>query len=128
MYVQNMEQFVDEAKCTCSSDYKHDIGIILSQYELEELHHALTEWVAQNNIAKVGTMGRLNEEIRSFLDGYNDKDGSDEPEDDDICECEWCHEEFEYSELKHTLDGGLICPTCISAIRSRGEKVKIIEG
>ena len=125
MYVQNMEQFVDDAKFTCSSDYKHDIGIILSQCELEELHYALTEWVVQNNIAKVGTMGRLNEEIRSFLDGYDDE--KEEPEDDDICECEWCHEKFEYSELKRTLDGGLICPTCISAIRSRGEKLTIEE-
>lgn len=127
MYIQNMEEFVDEAKNTCSSDYKHDIGIILDYWELQELHKALTDWVSKASIMECQHMGKLNEQIKQFLEHENDED-EDEPEDDDICECEWCHEEYEYSELKHTLDGGLICPGCIAAIRSRGEKVKIIEG
>ena len=64
----------------------------------------------------------------AYYDEWLNNEAEDEHEDDDICECEWCHDNYEYRELKHTLDGGLICPTCISAIRSRGEKVKIVEG
>ena len=41
MYVQNMEQFVEDAQFGCASDYKHDFGVILTEYELEELHRAL---------------------------------------------------------------------------------------
>lgn len=35
--------------------------------------------------------------------------------------------EFEVEELKREVDLGYLCPTCIEAIRSRGEKLTIKE-
>lgn len=47
----------------------------------------------------------------------------DEDEDEDaLCKCEWCENEFERSELIPT-DLGKLCSRCIDAIRSRGEYV-----
>ena len=46
---------------------------------------------------------------------------------DEMCECEWCHEEYELSELKREIDLGYLCPTCIEGIRSHGEKLTIVE-
>ena len=46
---------------------------------------------------------------------------------DEMCECVWCHEEYEISEFKREIDMGYLCPSCISAIRSRGEKLIIEE-
>ena len=46
---------------------------------------------------------------------------------DDLCKCVWCEEEYELSELKREIDMGYLCPTCIEAIRSRGEKLCIEE-
>ena len=42
----------------------------------------------------------------------------------DVCECGWCGEEFETSELIPT-DLGMLCEHCIMAIRSRGEKLTV---
>lgn len=68
MYVTNMMDFADIAKGNCSSDYKHEFGVILSAYELEELHRALDEWVASNNIVKVNTVAQINSLIDDFLE------------------------------------------------------------
>lgn len=38
--------------------------------------------------------------------------------------CDWCHEEFEEGELRKTSWGNL-CENCISAIRSRGERIVV---
>jgi DNA-directed RNA polymerase subunit RPC12/RpoP len=46
---------------------------------------------------------------------------------DEMYECVWCHEEFELCELKREKDMGYLCPSCIEAIRSRGEKLCIEE-
>ena len=73
MYVQNMKQFVEEA--TYPSDYKHDFGVILTEYELEELHRALDEYVANNNIIKVTTVAQINEQIRIFLEESKNDEG-----------------------------------------------------
>ena len=75
MYVQNMEQFVEDAQFVCASDYKHDFGVILSEYELEELHRALDEYVANNNIIKVTTVAQINEQIRVFLEERKNDEG-----------------------------------------------------
>ncbi len=75
MYVQNMEQFVEDAQSGCASDYKHDFGVILSEYELEELHRALNEYVANNNIIKVTTVAQINEQIRVFLEERKNDEG-----------------------------------------------------
>lgn len=37
--------------------------------------------------------------------------------------CEWCGENFPESELQEEIDLGWLCPTCILAIRSRGEEL-----
>lgn len=39
--------------------------------------------------------------------------------------CEWCKEDWPLSELKKEKNLGLLCPQCIEAIRSRGEKLTI---
>jgi len=45
---------------------------------------------------------------------------------DELKTCSWCNEEYEESELKQT-SHGLLCHTCILAIKSRGEKITITE-
>ena len=75
MYVQNMQQFAEDAQNTCTSDYKHDFGVILTEYELEELHRALNEYVANNNIIKVTTVAQINEQIRVFLEERKNDEG-----------------------------------------------------
>lgn len=42
--------------------------------------------------------------------------------DDGTCLCSWCEEEYDELDL-HMTDLGLLCDTCITAIRSRGEEV-----
>lgn len=44
--------------------------------------------------------------------------------DDDVRKCSWCNGEYEASDLIPT-DLGMLCETCITAIRSRGEDVII---
>ena len=73
MYVENMRKFVEEA--TYPSDYKHDFGVILTEYELEELHRALDEYVANNNIIKVTTVAQINEQIRIYLEKSRNDEG-----------------------------------------------------
>ncbi len=75
MYVENMRKFVEDAQFGCASDYKHDFGVILSEYELEELHRALNEYVANNNIIKVTTVAQINEQIRIFLEETKNDEG-----------------------------------------------------
>lgn len=54
--------------------------------------------------------------------GYTFESTDDDEDEDDICKCEWCDNEFERSELIPT-DLGKLCSRCIDAIRSRGEYV-----
>lgn len=42
--------------------------------------------------------------------------------DDGVCKCAWCNNEFDSTDLIPT-DLGMLCETCITAIRSRGEDV-----
>lgn len=42
--------------------------------------------------------------------------------DEDVCRCAWCNGEYEANDLIPT-DLGMLCETCITAIRSRGEDV-----
>lgn len=44
-----------------------------------------------------------------------------------FAKCTFCSEEFEVEELKREVDMGYLCPTCVEAIRSRGEKLTIKE-
>jgi hypothetical protein len=44
-----------------------------------------------------------------------------------FAKCTFCGEEFEAEELKREVDMGYLCPSCIEAIRSRGEKLCIEE-
>lgn len=67
MYVTNMEDFVDEAKDACSSDYKHDFGLILTEYELEQLNLILDEYIEGVDIIKAQPAAQINTQIREFL-------------------------------------------------------------
>ena len=54
-------------------------------------------------------------------EAYPDED------DEETAICQWCDSEYPISELKNEVDLGYLCPTCISAIKSRGEKLKFEE-
>lgn len=49
--------------------YESDRVLILSEWELDAVHRALDEWVENNNIVKVQTVARLNNDIKQFLEG-----------------------------------------------------------
>ncbi len=48
--------------------YESDRVLILSEWELDAVHQALGEWVENNNIVKVQTVARLNNDIKQFLE------------------------------------------------------------
>lgn len=48
--------------------YESDRVLILSEWELDAIHRALGEWVENNNIIKVQTVARLNNDIKQFLE------------------------------------------------------------
>ena len=48
--------------------YESDRVLILSEWELDVVHRALDEWVENNNIVKVQTVARLNNDIKQFLE------------------------------------------------------------
>lgn len=48
-------------------EYESDRVLILSELEFDAIHRALTEWVENNNIIKVQTVARLNNDIREHL-------------------------------------------------------------
>ena len=57
--------------CFDASVYKDDTAIVLNEVELKELHEALNEWVAANNIVKVELVAKINTQIKSFMEnGY----------------------------------------------------------
>lgn len=45
--------------------------------------------------------------------------------DDDVRKCSWCNGEYEANDLIPT-DLGMLCETCVTAIRSRGEDVYVM--
>lgn len=49
-------------------EYESDRVLILSEWELDAVHQALGEWVENNNIVKVQTVARLNNDIKQFLE------------------------------------------------------------
>ncbi len=57
--------------CFDVSVYKDDTAIVLNEVELKELHEALNEWVAANNIVRVELVAKINTQIKSFMEnGY----------------------------------------------------------
>lgn len=78
MEIQRATQFIDDVitDYDYSNYYKNDVVLILTQVEISELHTALKEWVEQNNIIRVQTVARINNDIRQFLEETkNDKGG-----------------------------------------------------
>ena len=82
MEIQKATHFIDDI----SSDdyfavkagdwYQNDTVLILTQNEINELHTALKEWIEQNNIIRVQTVARINNNIRQFFeDTKNDEGG-----------------------------------------------------
>ena len=45
-------------------------------------------------------------------------------EDEDVRSCDWCGGDYDKSDLRST-DLGMLCDTCIDAIRSRGEDIAV---
>ena len=81
MEIQNAKYFIEDvmyddcyaAKCT--DWYEHDVVLVLTQHEIDELHRALNEWVASNNIVKVNTVAGINNDIRLFLEKTRNDEG-----------------------------------------------------
>lgn len=77
MEIQKVTQFIDDVTSDdfeCGP-YKNDVVLILSQNEIDELHTALTEWIMQNNIVRVQTVGHINNDIRIFLEEMRNDEG-----------------------------------------------------
>lgn len=81
MEIQRATQFIDDINgddyfAVKSEDlYKNDVVLILTQNEISELHAALKEWVEQNNIIRVQTVARINNDIRQFLEETRNDEG-----------------------------------------------------
>jgi len=81
MEIQKATQFIDDISsdnyfAMKSEDwYKNDVVLILTQYEISELHAALKEWVEQNNIVRVQTVAGINNDIRQFLEETRNDEG-----------------------------------------------------
>lgn len=58
----------------CKEWYCNDACILLTPNELSELHTALNEWIASNNIVRVQTVGKVNYAIKQFLESQGDED------------------------------------------------------
>lgn len=80
MYVENMRKFVEDAQCTSSSDYKHDFGLILTEYELEVLKDVLGVFLEKHQLTfdseKIDISKEIFIEIVEFLrESKNDEGG-----------------------------------------------------
>lgn len=81
MEIQRATQFIDDISIDddfavkYEDWYKNDVVLILTQSEISELHAALKEWVEQNNIIRVQTVARINNDIRQFLEETRNDEG-----------------------------------------------------
>jgi len=81
MEIQKAISFIDDARYDdyfaekCDEWYANDVVLVLSQYELDELHRALNDWVENNSIIKVNTVASLNNDIRVFLEETRNDEG-----------------------------------------------------
>lgn len=78
MEIQKATQFIDDVlydDCFDSSTYKNDVVLVLTQYEVDELHTALNEWVQQHNIVRVQTVAGINYDIKHFLEEIRNDEG-----------------------------------------------------
>jgi hypothetical protein len=79
MEIQKANGFIDDIRYSDDEKlgdwYAEDVVLVLSQYELDELHRALNEWIDSNNILKVNTVAGINNNIRLFLEESRNDEG-----------------------------------------------------
>ena len=81
MEIKNAEDFLEDVMyddihaSQCLEWYKDNACLTLAQWELKELHTALSEWVEQNNIVRVQTVAGINNDIRLFLEETRNDEG-----------------------------------------------------
>lgn len=81
MEIQKATNFIEDAMYDdhfaekCMDWYENDVCLVLTPYEIDELHRALNEWVASNNIVKVNTVAGINNQIRQFLEETRNDEG-----------------------------------------------------
>ena len=79
MEIQKASGFIDDIRYSDDGKledwYAEDVVLVLSQYELDELHRALNEWIDSNNILKVNTVAGINNNIRLFLEESRNDEG-----------------------------------------------------
>lgn len=79
MEINNANSFIEDLMYDdnfaekCESWYKNDVVIILTQNEIKELHIALNEWIENNNIVRVQTVAKINNDISKYLNIRNDE-------------------------------------------------------
>lgn len=57
----------------CMDWYANDVVFILSRTELEDLHNALNEWVADHNVDKINSVAMMKQDIEYFLEDEEDE-------------------------------------------------------
>lgn len=60
----------------------------------------------------------MNAEVKKELKRIDNKT-------DDEAICSWCGETFDKADLHEELDLGLLCDSCVRAIKSRGEDLDL---
>ena len=81
MEIQKATNFIEDAMYDdyfaekLNAWYEDDVCLILTPHEIDELHRALNEWVASNNIVKVNTVAGINNQIRQFLEETRNDEG-----------------------------------------------------
>lgn len=117
-YVRKINQMIDAGDlCTLPDKYRKIYLPTLSKMVFKEMSRRYAQMLY--NQKTVETPEQLD-----MFDPLPEEDDTADIEEPRVCV--WCSETFDRSEV-HMTDIGLLCDTCITAIRSRGEKVAVYD-
>lgn len=112
-FVRKVNRLIDEGKlCVVPGKYRNVYLPTISKMVYKEMARRYTMYLCT---AK-GPEAYGQTTFESVQDGAAD---------DDVCKCDWCNGEFDSTDLVPT-DLGMLCETCIIAIRSRGDDVAVL--
>lgn len=112
-FVRKVNNMIDEGKlCVVPGKYRNVYLPTIAKMVHKEMARRYTMYLCH---AK-------GPEAYGQMSFENVADGAAE---DDVHKCAWCNCEYEASDLVPT-DLGMLCETCIMAIRSRGEDVAVL--
>ena len=122
-FVRKVNRLIDEGKlCVVPGKYRNVYLPTISKMVYKEMarRYAMYLCCAKGPEA----YGQLS--IQEPYKGPTVKATPIEPNDGDQGKCQWCGGEYDESDLIQT-DLGMLCETCITAIRSRGEDVFVYD-